>query len=164
MQSTRINNDDLQAAVTKAAKKIDEAMTLLAPFLVVITDADRAATPRTREAFPEASAALARAIADHPKIADAADYDRNAVQEDLANAAVLAPLAEKLVEFTQRVADSKLVWLAEAYIPSLTAYGVAKVVAKNNAALRTVIAPLTAIFGTRRGKQADEEPEADKNP
>lgn len=164
MQSTRIKTADLEVAVTKAAKKIDEAMGLLAPFLVVITDAERAATPRTREAFPEASAALGRAIADHPKIADAADYNGEAVEEDLANAKVLAPLAEKLVEFAQQVADSKLVWLAEAYVPSLTAYGVAKVVAKTNAALRTVIAPLAAVFATRRGKQEGEEPPAGHGP
>jgi hypothetical protein len=158
MPPNRIKSADLQLAVTKAAKKIDEAMDLLAPYLVLITDEERAATPRTREAFPEMSKSLGRAIVDHPKIADAADYDSEAVQEDLTNAAALAPLAEKLTEFTQRVADSKLVWLAEAYIPSLTAYGVAKVIAKNNAALRSVIAPLAVVFATRRGKQADDAP------
>ena len=163
MQPTRIKTADLEVAVTKAVNKIDEAMALLAPFLVLITDDERAATPRTRDGFPDASPALGRAIADHPKIADAADYNSEAVEEDLANAKVLAPLGEKLVEITQRVADSKLVWLAEAYVPSLTAYGVAKVVAKTNAALRTVIAPLAAIFATRRGKQNDEEPPADNN-
>jgi hypothetical protein len=164
MQSTRIKTADFEVAVTQAVKKIDEAMELLAPYLVVLTDTERALTPRTRDGFPDASAALGRAIADHPKIADAADYNAEAVAEDLANAKVVAPLAEKLVEFTQRVADSKLVWLAEAYVPSLTAYGVAKVVAKTNAALRTVIAPLAAIFATRRGKQTDEEPPAGNGP
>jgi hypothetical protein len=164
MQPTRIKTDDLQVAVTTALKKIDEAMALLAPYLVLITDNERAATPRTREAFPEASGALGRAIADHPKIADAADYNGAAVQEDLDNAVVLAPLAEKLTEFTQRVADSRLVWLAEAYVPSLTAYRVAKAVAKTNAALRTVIAPLAAIFATRRGKQTNEEPPTGNGP
>lgn len=164
MQPTRIKTVDLQVAVTEALKKIDEAMALLAPFLVLLTDAERAATPRAREGFPEASAALGRAIADHPKIADAADYNGEAVQEDLDNAKVVAPVAEKLAEFAQRVADSRLAWLAEAYVPSLTAYGVAKVVAKNNAALRTVIAPLAAVFATRRGKQAEEELSSGKGP
>lgn len=165
MQSTRIKTSDLEVAVTKATKKIDEAIAAIeAVVVLMIGKEERASMPRPPEGFPEASAALGRAIADHPKIADAADYNAEAVAEDLANATLLAPLSEKLTEFSQRVADIKLVWLAEAYVPSLTAYGVAKVVAKNNPALRTVIAPLAAIFATRRGKQTDEEPPAGHGP
>jgi hypothetical protein len=37
-------------------------------------------------------------------------------------------------------------------VPSLVAYGVAKALAKTNAALRTVIAPLAEIFATRRAR------------
>jgi len=160
MKYTRIDTEELKTAAAKAAKKIDEATTILAPFLVVISEQERASTPRAREGFPDAGRKLSRAIVDHPKIAAASEYDGEAVNEDLDNVEALSPVVEKLAELTRRVTDSKLVWLAEAWVPSLTAYGVAKVAAKANAALRTVIAPLAEIFATARSKKVDEAPAA----
>lgn len=159
MQYTRIDTDELKAAVAKAAKKVDEAAAILAPYLVLIDDEQRAKTPRAREGFPDAARSLSRAMKDHPKIAAASDYDGEAVNEDLDNVAALVPFLEKLAELSQRVADSKLVWLAEAWVPSLTAYGVAKAASKTNAALRTVVQPLADIFATARSKQAEPAPQ-----
>jgi hypothetical protein len=165
VQYTRVNTDDLRVAVQKAIEKINEAAAILAPFLVVLSQEGRAGTPRAREGFPEAGRSLARAIVAHPAIAAAAKYDVEAVNEDLDNVAALAPLTEKIAELTQLVADSKLVWLAEAWVPSLSAYGIAKVAAKDNGALRTIIAPLAAIFAIARAKKGQPAaPTARKTP
>jgi hypothetical protein len=159
MELTRVDTVKLKAAVEGAVKKIDEAFALLEPYLVVLSDQERAKTPRARDGFGEAATSLSRAIADHPNIAATAGFDAEAVLEDLANVREIQPLIEKLTELHKRVADSKLVWLAEAWIPSLTAYAVAKAVSKTNAALRTVIAPLAEMFATRRGRAGKPDPE-----
>jgi hypothetical protein len=157
MQYTRIDTAKLTAAVQQAIVKIDEAAALLAPFAVIISAEERASTLRPREAFPAAGRALARAVADYPGIGAASGFDGAAVNEDLDNAEALAPLVEKLTELSRRVDDSKLVWLAEAWVPSLAAYGVAKVAARANAALRTVVAPLAEIFATHRAKKEEAQ-------
>ena len=157
MQYTRIDTAKLADAVRQAQIKIDEAAALLAPYLVIINAEERASTPRARETFPAAGRSLARAVADYPGIASASGFDGAAMNEDLDNAEVLAPLIEKVTELSQRIDDSKLVWLAEAWVPSLAAYGVAKAAARNNAGLRAVVAPLARIFATNRAKQEEAQ-------
>jgi len=149
---TRIDTVKLKAAVALANQKVNEAFEILAPYLVVISDADRASTPRPRDGFPDAAGSLMQALGEHPDIAKVAGFDAAAVKEDLANVAELKTLAERVAEFNQRLSDSRLTWLAEAWMPSLTVYGVAKVVAENTPALRTVIAPLARIFAPRRNR------------
>ena len=48
----------------------------------------------------------------------------------------------------------------EAWVPSLAVYAVAKVRAKTDGALRTVVDPMAAVFATRRGRPAKAATEA----
>jgi hypothetical protein len=153
--STRIDTAELELATAKARKKIDEAFALLAPYLVVLNEAERAAMPRARDGFEQATRSLCRAMADHPAVAAAAGFESEAVLEDLNNLDVIRPFFERVEELWQRLADSRLAWAAEAWSPALVAYGVAKAASDVNPALRTVTAPLAKIFATRRARGAE---------
>jgi hypothetical protein len=152
MVSTRIDTAKLRLAAEQATKKIEEANELLAPYLVLLSDQERAKIPRTRDGFDDATRSLTRGIEGHANVVAATDFDSEAVLEDLENVKVLTPVLEKIVELNQRIADSQLVWRAEAWTPALLAYGVAKVLSKTNAALRSVVDPLAAIFATYRAR------------
>ncbi|AUX48573.1 uncharacterized protein SOCE26_101110 [Sorangium cellulosum] len=89
--STRIDTADLELATAKARKKIEEAFALLAPYLVVLNDAERAAMPRARDGFEQATRSLWRAMAEHPAVASAAGFQSEAVLEDLSNLDVIRP-------------------------------------------------------------------------
>ncbi|WP_437878152.1 hypothetical protein [Sorangium sp. So ce513] len=153
---TRIDTAELELATAKARKKIEEAFALLSPYLVVLNDAERAAMPRARDGFEQATRSLCRAMAEHPAVATAAGFKSEAVQEDLNNLDVIRPLFERVEELRQRLADSRLTWSAEAWSPALVAYGVAKAASEVNPALRTVTAPLARIFATRRARGGEE--------
>lgn len=162
MVSTRLDTAKLTLASEKATKKIDEALDLLAPYLVILHEAERAKIPRTRDGFDEAARALTRGIEGHANVIAATDFDSEAVLEDLDNVKAIQPVMEKIAELNQRLADSQLVWRAEAWTPSLLAYGVAKVLSKTNAALRSVVDPIAAIFATHRTRAAKAEAPAEK--
>jgi hypothetical protein len=162
MVSTRVDTAKLQVAVDKAAKKIEEANDLLAPYVVVLHEAERAKIPRTRDGFDEAARSLTRGIEGHPNVIAATEFDSEAVIEDLDNTKIITPLLEQITELTQRLTDSQLVWRAEAWTPSLLAYGVAKVLSKTNAALRSVVDPIAAIFATHRTRAAKADEPAVK--
>jgi hypothetical protein len=156
MRETRVDTKNLKDAVHVAAGHLDQAAAALKPYLVVISDAERASTPRTRDGFPDAGRTLARAAANHPEMVAAA------VVEDLDNVAVLAPVAEKVARLGQLLADTKLTWLAEAWVPALALYALAKVRSKADGALRTVVDPLAAIFANRRGRASKPPAELDR--
>ncbi|KYF67949.1 hypothetical protein [Sorangium cellulosum] len=156
---TRIDTAELELATAKARKKVEEAFALLAPYLVVLNEAERAAMPRAREGFEQATRSLCRAMAEHPAVATAAGFASDAVLEDLNNLDVIRPFFERVEELWQRLADSRLAWSAEAWSPSLVAYGVAKAASEVNPALRTVTAPLAKMFATRRARGAEEPPQ-----
>ena len=160
MEPTRIDSAKLKTAVAKAEKKVDEALAELASLLVVMTDADRASVPRTLDGFGPAARQFAQAMKRHPDIAAAVNYDREAVIEDLDNADTLTALAARVGELQRRLADSKLEWLAEAWSPSLAAYAVAQAAARSDGALRDLIAPLAAVFATRRNRRPKPAPTA----
>ena len=161
MVATRLDTAKLKLAVDKAQKKIEEANDLLAPYLVVLHEEERAKIPRTRDGFDDAARSLTRGVEGHPNVIAATDFDSEAVIEDLDNVKTLTPLLEKVTELSQRITDSQLVWRGEAWTPSLLAYGVAKVLSKTNAALRSVVDPIAAIFATHRTRTAKtEEPPA----
>jgi hypothetical protein len=154
MVSTRVDTAKLKLAVDKAAKKIDEANDVLAPYLLVLSDQERAKIARTRDGFDEATRSLARGIEGHANVIAATDFDGEAVIEDLDNIKILTPMLEKTMELNQRIIDSQLVWRGEAWVPALLAYGVAKVLSRTNAALRSVVDPLAAVFATHRTRAA----------
>jgi hypothetical protein len=162
MRETRVDTKNLKDAVHVAAGHLDQAAAALKPYLVVISDAERASTPRTRDGFPDAGRTLARAAANHPEMVAASGFDAEAVVEDLDNVAVLAPVAEKVARLGQLLADTKLTWLAEAWVPALALYALAKVRSKADGALRTVVDPLAAIFANRRGRASKPPAELDR--
>lgn len=150
MEPTRIGTKKLAATLTKVQAKLDEAAALLDPLLVHLTEQQRGSLLRAPKAFPKAGYTLARLMVDHPNVAALTEFDSEAVVEDLDNTVLLDPIEEKAAHISQLIADSRLLWLAEAYAPSLGAYGVAKAAAKKDARLADVIKPLAEIFGSRR--------------
>ena len=129
MASKRVDPIEFESAVSEAQAYLTVAFELLAPYLVVLSDDERLSVPRTRTGFLEAGRKLALAIDGHPAVAQAAEYDPIAAGECLDNVAQLNGLMIKLSELTQRIADSRLVWLADAWGPSLAVYAAAKALA-----------------------------------
>ncbi|MFW5741225.1 MAG: hypothetical protein ACOC1F_12745 [Myxococcota bacterium] len=150
MAMTRVDTKKLQDAVADAETHIQAALNALEPLLILLTEEERARTLRAPKGFPEAARKLAGASGDHPQIVAATEFVPEAVTEDLDNVAVLSKLEAPLARLDQLIADSKLAWTAEAYMPSLQLYGVAKVRAKSDAKLQLSIAPLADVFATRR--------------
>lgn len=155
MEFTRVDTKKLKAAIDKAVDHLQQAQAALAPYLEPMTEAERKSLAHPPTTFPNAGRTLARAAADHPEVAAVSDFDAEAVVEDLDNAGALAPVAEKLAELDRLVSDTHTRWLAEAWSPSLALYAVAKVKAKTNGAIRTIVEPLAAVFATpgRRAKK-----------
>lgn len=148
MDFTRVDTKKLKTAVDKAVDHVQQAQAVLAPFLEAMTDAERSSLAHPPTTFPPAGRTLARAATDHPEVAAVSDFDSEAVVEDLDNAEALAPLVEKLTALERLLNDTRLQWLAEAWAPSLALYAVAKVKAKSNGAIRTIVDPLAAVFST----------------
>jgi hypothetical protein len=147
MASKRVDPIEFEAAVSEAQAYLTVAFGLLAPYLVVLSDDERLSVPRTRTGFLEAGRKLALDIDGHPAVAQAAEYDPVAAGECLDNVAQLNGLMIKLSELTQRIADSRLVWSADAWGPSLAVYA-AKALATRQGALRTIVQTLAPIFVT----------------
>lgn len=157
MRYTRVDKKKLQAALLQAMQSLDKAKDALAPFVEVMTNEDRATLIRPPTSFPEAGRALARAAAEKPELAAVVDFDSEAVVEDLDNVAALAPITEKIGEIQQLIADTRLQWLAEAWVPSLALYAVAKVRSKADGGLRTIVDPLANVFAARRARTKKDE-------
>ena len=86
MVSTRIDTAKLKLAAEQAAKKIEEANALLAPYLVVLSDQERAKIPRTRDGFDEATRSLSRGIEGH-----ANGVVEDSLNEDVRRRRVVSP-------------------------------------------------------------------------
>jgi len=153
---TRVDAVKLQEAVEEATKLLQQVEAILAPYFVVLTDKERQTMPKAREGFEPAGRAIARAVAKFPEIGAVAGLDPEAVTEDLDNAVAIAPLAERTAVLSRRLADSRLTWLAEAWSPSLTAYGIAKVLARKDGKVREVIEPLASVFSVRRPRTEEQ--------
>ena len=153
MNLTRVDNKKLRKAMDKAVGHLNEALTVLEPLLVLLPDAERAAVPRPRTDFPKAARKLAQASADHPDVVAATEFDAAAVVEDLDNVEAMDALASRVERLSRMIDDSRLVWLAEAFVPSLQLYGVAKVRAKTDPKLAQAIEPLAAVFASPRKKK-----------
>lgn len=152
MELTRRNHKTLKQAVDKATAKLDEVNAVLEPLLPLLTDAQRASVPRVRADFPDAARSLAHASADHGDIVAATEYEAEAVLEDLDNVRVLDELAARLAIAQQRIDDARLLWNAEAFVPTMELYGVAKVRAKKDGKLAKAIEPLADVLSTPRKK------------
>lgn len=156
MASKRVDPIEFEAAVSEAQAYLTVAFELLAPYLVVLTDDERLSVPRTRTGFLEAGRKLALAIDGHPAVAQAAEYDPIAAGECLDNVAQVNGLMIKLSELSQRIADSRLVWLADAWGPSLVVYAAAKALATRKGSLRTIVQALAPVFAISKTPKKGE--------
>lgn len=152
-QPNRLDSKALKATADRVATKLDEVYDTLDKLLELLTPEERQAVLNPPASFLSAGKTLARAAIDHPIIAQSTGYDPKAVLEDLENVEILAPVAEKAAKVTQLLADARLAWLHEAYVPSLQVYGVAKVIAKSNAAVQQLVDPLGDVFGVGRERR-----------
>jgi len=153
MNLSRVETKKVRLAVASAVTNLEQAISALQPYLTLLPDGERAVIPRVRDDFPEAARKLAQASADHADIVAATDYNAEAVVEDLDNVVALQPLAAPVARLVQMINDSRLLWQAEAYVPSLELYGVAKVRAKKDGNLAQAILPLAEVFATPRKKK-----------
>ena len=152
MDYTRVDTKKLSAAITKAIELVKKADEAVGDVLELLTPTERAALPKPHEGF----AAAARLVADSTDLdglKDVAGYDGEAVHEDLANVEAVDKLSPALAKLTQRVADSRLLWLAEAYSMNAELYRLAKARAKSDAVVAKAIEPLAAHFAVVRLKK-----------
>lgn len=150
MEFTRLDSKKLAGAVAVATEHVRLALLALDGMLVTLTDQERVDFLRPPVRFPEAARSLARAAVEAPDMAARAEFDPVAVTEDLDNAACLSPLVEKLAVLVRRTDDSRLVWLAEAYTPSLALYRLAKAGATVDGSLQALVEPIGEVFANRR--------------
>jgi hypothetical protein len=153
MELTRVDTAALTRAVAEAERKIDEACEALRPFLVALTDSERETMPRARHGFAQAGRRLADAARRWPQLAETVGYEADAVVEDLENAEALAALHDRVDGLARRLADSRLTWLAEAWLPSLAIYASAKVGAVRDPEMRALVEPLQTMFSGRRKRR-----------
>lgn len=150
MQRSRIDTQQLRTAVARATELVGEAIDVIAPFVTGLADAERATALNPPKDFSEAGRTLARSAEIHPDLFAACDFDPEEVITDLDNVAVLSPLFEKVERLGRVVGDARLVWLAEAWIPSLALYALATVRAKTKADLQNLVDALAEVFSTPR--------------
>ncbi len=149
--SDRIDSTALSAAVDQATVKLSEIEVLLSPFLELIDEQTRASQLRPRDGFQEAIQTSIRALEDFPTVAQVAGFEQEAVLEDVNNVEALKPLVERMNELAQRLSDSRLVWLSQAFAPSLVLYQVARGLLRTTPGLRAVVDPLSALFPGKKG-------------
>ena len=150
MVTTRVDTAVLAGNVAKADTLFDQLVKLLYPQLVVLADDAREALPRPPVRYAKVAGALIDAAMARPALCTAAEFDPAAVKEDLANVQELLVFTAKVQELLQRLVDSRLQWLAEAYVPSLHLYKMAKVRAESDGELRLIIEPMEEVFAPQR--------------
>lgn len=149
---TRVESKKLVAAIARASAALSEADDAVSDLLVLLTPAERSELPKPKDGFIAAAREAAHAAELRP-IADITDYDADAVLEDLSNVEALDRLRAPVARLQQRLDDSRLLWLGEAYAMTLELYGVARSRAKKDAAVANAIEGLVAFFATPRLKK-----------
>lgn len=101
----------------------------------------------------ERQPALFASLADKDFGADPHAFEIGVLRDRLQRAAELAPVAEKLEEFSALVSDTMLRLAAETKPVMLQAYGIAKSIARTDDPLRAAIAPAIDFYASiaRRG-------------
>lgn len=154
MPKKHVAHAEVKRVVEEATELLGQVEDLLEPYLVLLTEKERKKIPKPRDGFEKAGRALARAVKGFPKVADVSGCNPVELVDNLDSAKAMAPLAERTAALSRRIADARLTWLAAAWLPALTAYGIAKVLSKTDAALRAVVDPLAPVFVVRRRKPA----------
>ena len=150
MPSTRLDSKVLVLTVTEVAKLLSQAEDLCNPVLCPLTDEERKAAVRPSIRFTAAGRALARAALEFPDLAARAKFDGDAVTEDLDNAEALEAVLQLLQTLTRKVEDTRLLWRARAYGPSLELYKIGKAVGESDGALNELVAPMAEVFAARK--------------
>jgi|JI10StandDraft_1071094.scaffolds.fasta_scaffold268236_2 hypothetical protein len=148
--SSRVNTQAFAAAVAHSLALRKQADDVLAPFLVDLTEEQRRSLSRPADAFPDRARRVAEGMGEFSEVALAAGYDREEVLEDLDNVNQIARLQDHTDAFQRRLADTRLVWLSEAYSATLAVYNVARTLVKTKPALSRIIDALKSIFSSRR--------------
>lgn len=152
MKYTRVPNRSLTAALARAITALGEAEGAVADLLVLLTSEERSSLPRPRDGF----LAVARNAAHNGDLAElgrAVGYDAEAVLEDVANVEAIDRVRAPLAKLQQRLDDSRLLWLAEAYSMTLELYGVARARAKSDASVAAAIEDLVTHLASPRLKK-----------
>ncbi len=152
MEYTRVPTSKLTSALQRATTALGEAEAAVSDLLVLLTPEARGTLPRPRDGF----LSVARNVAhngDLVELGRAVGYDPAAVLEDLANVEALDRLRAPIAKLQQRLDDSRLLWLAEAYGMTLELYGVARARAKADAGVATAITDLVNHLSTPRLKK-----------
>ena len=152
MHYTRVESKKLAAAIARASAALSEADGAVSDMLALLTAAERTELLKPRDGFIAAAREAAHAPELRP-LADVTDYDPEAVLEDLANVEALDRLRAPLARLQQRLDDSRLLWLAEAYAMTLELYGVARSRAKKDASIAQAIEGLVTFFAAPRLKK-----------
>jgi hypothetical protein len=160
MNPARVDTKKLRSAVTLAVKEARRGSGCTRPIPRRPTRCGASHRPACAKRRPSAARKPAIESDEHGDVVEATEYDAKAVIEDLDNVETLAALAAPLARLQRMLDDSRLLWLAEAYVPSLELYGVAKVHAKKDGTLAQAIAPLVEVFAMPRKRRAST-PESD---
>ena len=153
MDYSRIDTAKLKAAVAKAVKKCEEADEILAPFLEVLADHERATIPRPPEGFALQARKAVEEANSQPAFAKMAGFDGGAVIEDLNNVDALVALERAHETLGRKIADARLAWTAEAYVPTLDLYYLAKRKADSDGNVQPIVDAIAPMFASRRGKK-----------
>jgi hypothetical protein len=157
MKLTRVDSTKLKAAVEQSHAKFREGIEILRPYLVDLTDGEASSLPRPRVEFAKAALVLARAMGEFPDLAKATGFDGEAVREDVENATAFAPLQEEMERLARQIGQTRMVWMAEAFEPSMAVYALAKVRAKAEAKFKSLVDPLAQIFALPKRKDVKPE-------
>ena len=152
MEYTRVDSKKLAAAIAKAVALLQQADEAVGELLVLLTPQGRASLPKPKDGFEKAARTVAKNH-DLDALKGAAEYDSESVLEDLANIDTIDALGTALDKLQQRLSDSRLLWLGEAYAMSLSLYAIAKQRAKNDPVIAKAIEPLAEFFATPRLKK-----------
>jgi hypothetical protein len=157
MNQTRIDTAKLRADAKAVEELLSEINKKVDPYLVSISDRERQGLPRVREGFFEVVRKIVKSVARFPEVAQMAGFDPAAVQEDLENAELIQNVADRSRILAQRIADTQMTWMAEAWIPTLTLYSVAKARARVDNKIREIVEPLANLFAVRSRKEDKPE-------
>lgn len=152
----KIDNTKLKVAAQTAQTKMEEALSALQKYFVIIREEERMAMSKPKKDFPNVARHFVEVMKDYNEVAQFAGYDGAAVIEDLDNVAMLDNLLKLSDRLSQSIADSRLAWLAEAYDMTLLGYHAAKLKAKTNTQLKNDIEPTERHFAIKRTPKSEK--------
>lgn len=162
MESTRVDAKKFRQMVTESLKDLGAVEARIARHVGLLTPDERKRLVKGKPDVLDAAPMLVARAPRHPAIAAVADFDAEAVTEDLSNLAALLDLEQKVEEIQRRLADARLAWEAEVMVPTLAFYGAAGHPARTDAELAITIKPLRAALSTPRTEAKQVAADASK--